>query len=69
MNREELEKMFDEKINEDWYYIDWITRIELKQFIFETIMSEVLKDLTFSNETCLCCQNNKQKLKEFNNNK
>jgi len=46
-NREELEKMFDEKINTLWYnaekYIEHNER--LKKIFFETIIPEVLKSI------------------------
>ncbi len=48
MNKEQLEKMFDEKywneLNDRWN-LDWL-RNELKQFIFSTIIPEVLKSIT-----------------------
>mgnify|MGYP006374756317 CR=1 FL=1 len=48
MNREELEKMFDE-FWEDWAYWDWssceIDRWIMFWFITDTIISEVLKSL------------------------
>lgn len=65
MNREELEKMFDEKI----FIWKWnITRWDfddIKQFIFETIIPEVLKSLlkethtqNYSNISYLQYENN-----------
>lgn len=44
MNKEELIKMFDEK---DLVYSD-IQRKEIKSFIFETIIPEVLKSVIYS---------------------
>lgn len=79
MNKKELEKMFDEQDfniydefeNEDWDIEQCISdekdMQKIKEFIFNEMIPEVLKELTLSNETCLCCQNNKQKAKDLYN--
>lgn len=56
MNREELEKLFDETFESNYYY--WLKSI-MKEFIFNTIISEVLKDIIKYywdyNDWCWCC--------------
>ena len=48
MNREELEKMFDEyfwKYAERWKTVPAFDDNNVKQFVFETIIPEVLKNM------------------------
>ena len=47
MNREDLEKMFEEKVTSTRMYDEYQNDItnEVKQFIFNEIISEVLKEL------------------------
>ena len=67
MNKEDLEKMFDNKFT-NYSEVDLICVFQdMKEFIFNEMIPEILKELTLSNETCLCCQNNKQKAKDLYN--
>jgi len=45
MNREELEKMFDEVFEEAYYRNHTHLKYDVKQFIFDTIIPEVLKNV------------------------
>jgi hypothetical protein len=51
MNKEQLEKMFDEKFFKQYSWIDtifWETWLayDIKEYIFKTIMPEVLNSVT-----------------------
>lgn len=49
MNREELEKMFDERFTDIESLLrknDWDDLSDIREFIFETIIPEVLKSVT-----------------------
>lgn len=49
MNKEQLEKMFDDKFYDNFWSMRWVAPIatisEIKQFIFETIIPEVLNSV------------------------
>ena len=63
MNKQELEKLFDEKVTNMRIFDEYKNDItyKVKQFIFETVIPEVLKDI--ENEYwnffdwCWCCAN------------
>jgi hypothetical protein len=65
MNKKELEKMFDEKFEDIYYWKD-----DIMQFIFETIIPEVLRDICIKqdfywlDDTKISLNDIKQKAKE-----
>lgn len=66
MNREELEKMFDEVFEGAYYRNHTHLEYELKEFIFDTIIPEVLRKISPRTDYWFCDKNQiKQKAKEL----
>lgn len=70
MNKKDIEKLFDEKFLESFWDITCVSPIatipEIKQFIFNTIIPEVLKSIIPQYyEDCKWCSELNQKVKEL----
>ena len=68
MNKQELEKLFDEKVTNMRIFDEYKNDItyKVKQFIFETVIPEVLKEIIPKHyENCKWCSELKIKAKEL----